>query len=193
MRTLANRVLSFLLGVALLVGGLTVVVDALRLATDRHTWILDANQVYADGRGALLGDGAVLAICGLMALAGVLLLALQLWPRPDRRMPVDVGEPGTTWAEASEADQRWWIARRSGEQRLGRVVLANTEVEQVNVRLRRRRHGWRALVDVTPSQKLNGADPGERVIERVQAELDALAAAGVTVSTRVHAPRRPHD
>lgn len=196
MRTPVNRLLSFLLGAALVLGGLTAIVDGLRVAADRPAWIIDADGLYADGRTTLLGDGLVTLVCVLAALVGLALLGWQLWPRPASRLPIaaPVGEAGVAWADdADPADQRWWIARRTGERRLGRVVLAGTEVERVNVRLRRRRRGWRALVEVTPPQELDPTDLVDPVTRRVQAELDALAAAGVTVSTTVHPPRRPHD
>lgn len=196
MRTLANRLLSLLLGAALLAAGLTTIVDGLRVAADKPTWILDGDRLYADGRTTLLGDGVVLATCVLLALAGLALLVLQLWPRAAALMPINapVGEGGAAWADdADPADQRWWIARRTGERRLGRIVLAGLEVERVSVKLRRRRRGWRALVEVTPPQDARADATGDPVTARVQAELDALAAAGVTVSTRVHAPRRPRD
>lgn len=196
MRTLLNRLLSFLLGAALAVGGLTAIVDGLRVASGRPTWILDADGLYRDGRSTLLGDDLVLLTFVLTALTGLALLALQVWPRQAGRLPITapVGDAGIAWADdADPADQRWWIARRTGERRLGQVVLAGTEVERVSVRLRRRRRGWRALVDVTPPHDARGGDPGDPVTARVQAELDALAAAGITVTTRVHPPRRPHD
>ncbi|MGQ0630026.1 MAG: hypothetical protein ACT4P1_03225 [Sporichthyaceae bacterium] len=176
-RLIVNRLLSFLLGAALIAAGLTALVDGLRVAFDRSPWIIAGHRSYAEGRSTQLGDGVVLTAALLAAAVGLLLLVFQLWRRPPRRLRVSAPAVGAR-ESASAMREQWWLARRGTERLLASLARGDAAVAQSSVALRRRRRGWSAQVDLTPTSADAATDTAAR---RIRETLDDLAADEVSV------------
>lgn len=212
MRLRANRVLSVLLGAGLLAGGVTALVDGLLVAADRSPGLIPENRWYVEATTTRLGDDVVLATALIAALAGLLVLVLQLWRTPPDRVPLHPGPdtppeppgssgtapPADTAAEPATDDglrTRWWLARRSAERRLTAAAEQLPDVADVRVRLRYRRHGWRADVAAGVPTGVDAGPPDSApdLEGRIRQELTTLSAAEVRVRARVHQTRRPGE
>lgn len=120
-----NRLLTLLLALALIAGGLLAVAEVAAWLLDRGPLLVPAGRWAARLRAARLDDRAVragLAVAGVAALA---LLVAEAWPWPRRRVPL-----------AREGPVAWWLHRRSAERHLARELARATPAAGVRARLR---------------------------------------------------------
>jgi hypothetical protein len=174
MRT-ANRILTAVLGLALIALGLSVAVDMARVAVGREPVILPLDGWYRWLTSVSWSDGRVLGIAILLGVVGVALLALELRPwAPDRVRVMRAGAPAP-----------WWVSRRSVERRTA-AAATETGVARARSDVRGRGNRWRLRVraDGWPNQR-------PAVVEAVHAELDRLdAPPGIGVDISLRTPRR---
>ncbi len=180
---LLNRLLSLLLGLALVLVGVWAiamsVVDATG-ATGLPPAYVSVTQAVQTGTRALsqlpLSSPIVLALCVGLLLVGALLLLAEAQPRPPSRVRLDQ-EPGITW----------WADRASIERGLSDTLVARTAAASARTRLRSDKSSWHVSIDA--------AAPAES-----RAEVDAQArgvlsklgrsAGAVDLRLRLHQPRR---
>jgi hypothetical protein len=122
-----NRLLSALLGLGLLLGGLLVaaeVASALlgkgELIVPTRSWVSSLRATAYDAKGARLGLGSAAAL-------GLIILVAELWPWRPRRV-----------AMRGDEGQAWWLQRRSLERYLGRTVTQGTGAVRARARVRSR-------------------------------------------------------
>jgi hypothetical protein len=119
--------LSGLLGLCLLLGGLLVaaeVASALlgkgELIVPTQGWVSSVRNTAYDAKGARLGFGSAAAL-------GLIILVAELWPWRPRRVALRGAER-----------QSWWVQRRSLERHLGRSVATGTGAIRARARVRSR-------------------------------------------------------
>ena len=175
MRT-ANRILSALLGLGLIVLGISAVIDMAWIAINGRPVILPLDDVYRWLRTVPLRDGRFLTVAILAALAGLVLLVLELRPwRPDRVRVAGVGSPSP-----------WWLSRRSVERRTAAAVQRSGGPAHVTSKVRGSANQWRLRVraEGRPEQR-------PAVLDAVNTELDRLdAPTNVGVDVSLTKPRR---
>jgi len=168
-----NRILSALLGLALVIVGLGVVF-AMAVVAWGGKPALPLDRWYDGLRAVPLTDRGFLAIAALAALLGLVLVILELRPRPPSRLRTDA-PTGT----------RLWIFRRSVERRVDSAAGA-VGVAQPHATVRGRPGRWRLRL-----RGVAGPDQGETVLTAVRAELDRLhAPPDVAVSLALRRPPR---
>ena len=135
---LANRLLATLLAGALAVFSAIVAVEIiLGYYFDRDPWLLPWDRWYRRSQELTWSDRSVVVTFVLIGIAGILLLAVQLWRRP----PLALSLEDTTQEVHTE------INRRSLEQVLTRAALSVDGVSGAEVRSRRRRVTVHALTE----------------------------------------------
>jgi hypothetical protein len=172
---IANRILTGLLGLALVALGLSVVVDMARVASGREPVLLAVDGWYRWLTSVSWGDGRVLGIAILLGVVGLALLVFEVrpWP-PDRVRVVRAG-----------AGAPWWVSRRSVERRAA-AAASETGVSHARAAVRGRANRWRLRVraDGWPNQR-------PAVVQAVYSELDRLdAPPGIGVDISLRRPRR---
>jgi hypothetical protein len=169
-----NRILSALLGLALLVVGLAVVIEMVLIALGREPIVVPLDRWYESLRTVRLADRGFLAAAAVAALIGLVLVILELRPWAPQRVRTDVslGTP-------------LWINRRSVERRVD-SASATAGVEHPHSRVRGKPGRWRL--------RLYGAawpDQLDSVATAVRAELDRLhAPPDIAVSLALRRPSR---
>jgi len=137
-----NRVLSLLLGLALLAGGLLVAAEVAAALVDRGELVIPARR-WADAlRATTFADARV--VFGVVAAVGLVLFVAEARRWPKQRVPL-----------ADDQQRSWWLVRRSLEQHLGRAVTTGTGATGARARVRpqRRRLRVRLDADVAPTAK----------------------------------------
>jgi len=138
-----NRVLSLLLGLALLVGGLLVAAEVAAALLDRGELVIPTRRWAEELRATTFADARV--VFGVVAAVGLVLFVAEARRWPKQRVPL-----------ADDDQQRsWWLLRRSLEQHLGRAVTTGTGATGARARVRpqRRRLRVRLDADVAPTAK----------------------------------------
>ena len=159
MRT-TNRILSAVLGLVLIVVGLTVAIEMALIAAGRNPVVLPLDRWYAWMTTTTLDDSRVLATAIVVGLIGVVLLILGFrpWP-PDRLL---AGEP---------QDKTWWVSRRSVERRTATAAATAAGVHQAHADVRGRsrnsaaataRGGMARAAGGRRAGGPSGADPSQR-------------------------------
>lgn len=132
----ANRLLSLLLGLAFLVGGLLVAAEAVAALLGRGPLLIPARDWAAAARQLRVDQLEVRVGSAALAALGLLLLVLELRRWPARRLPL-----------ASGQRQAWWLLRRPVEQYLSATVTQTTDARRVRGRVRRRRNRMLVRLD----------------------------------------------
>lgn len=171
-----NRVLSLLLGLVLLAGGLLVVVEAVLAAADQSSWLIPADSWYQFLTENTLGDTVVLIAALAVGLLGLILLVAELRPWPPARLPLHL----------ETADGRWWVTRRAAERRLAAAAENVSGVGGARARLRTRRGRWR--VGVRAQAREDSQQEVERAVEEILERLGSPPDSSVQV--RLVRPRR---
>lgn len=172
----ANRVLSLLLGLVLLAGGLLVIVEAVLAAADQTSWLVPSDRWYEVLTETLVGDQVVLLVALGVGLLGLIVLVAEVRRWRPVRLPVRV----------DGADGDWWVGRRGAERRL---VWAAEEVSGVGgaqAKLRTRGGRWRGTVRAAARE-----DARQAVEQSVEEMLGRLGAPeDSSVQVRLVKPRR---
>jgi hypothetical protein len=137
-----NRVLSLLLGLALLAGGLLVAAEVAAALLDRGELVIPTRR-WADAlRATTFADARV--VFGVVAAVGLVLFVAEARRWPKQRVPL-----------ADDQQRSWWLLRRSLEQHLGRAVTTGTGATGARARVRpqRRRLRVRLDADVAPTAR----------------------------------------
>lgn len=100
---LLNRLLAALLSLALIVVGVLVVVEVVAQRLGKQPVIADWHPSYDWARRTEWQQGSVRVACIGLAVAGLLLLALELKRSRPRRLPVSSGEADTAYTRRGVA------------------------------------------------------------------------------------------
>jgi len=127
---LVDRLLATLLAGALAAISAIIAIEIIiGYYFDRDPWLLPWDRWYRRSQELTWSDRSVVITFILIGVAGILLLALQLWRRPPLSLPL----------EDTTRDVHTDISRRSLEQALTRAALSVDGVSGAHVRSRRRR------------------------------------------------------
>jgi hypothetical protein len=129
-----NRVLSLLLGLALLAGGLLVAAEVAAALLDRGALVIPTRRWADELRETTFADAQV--VFGVIAAVGLVLFVAEVRRWPKRRISL-----------AGDQQRSWWVLRRSLEQQLGRAVTTGTAATGARARVRSRRRRLRVRVD----------------------------------------------
>lgn len=155
-----NRLLSLLLGLALLGGGLLLAAEAALVEWDGRTRSLPTDDWYDALTTTRLGDDVVVWSAIGIALGALALLVAELRACPPRRLPL----------EEELGPGRWWVARRSAQRVLARHAEVAGDVHSARTRAALRRGRWRIRVRA----RARHAGTAPEVRAAVQAALDRL-------------------
>lgn len=95
MRTVVNRLLALIVGLAAIVVAVVVIVEVLAELVGADPVLVDWPAAYAWAQRTTWSDTAVMGVSLLLALVGLALLIGQLWPSQVRRLAVDSPDPAT--------------------------------------------------------------------------------------------------
>lgn len=155
-----NRLLGLLLGLLLLGAGVLAAVEAVMAALDRPGWLVERPGL----EGLLLDltwqDRGLIVTATLVLLAGVALLAVQLWPGTPSLIPVAQTSP----------DRRADIEGRGMQELLRQRAVQDEDVLGATVRVRRRKA--RVTVDAPPDA--DEAEVKSRVRQALRERIDEL-------------------
>lgn len=171
-----NRLLSALLGLALLGAGVVAAVEAVVIGLgNRGRWLpLDSWYDWLTTHRLDNSTLGVVLLC--LGIAGLLLLIAELWPRRAVRLPIRLDGPG---------DAAWWLLRRPAEHRLAHDL---SERLDTTARVRfRGRAGQRVGATVWAEQ--DRRDEVERAVRTRLNDLGLGDGAGMRV--RLRAPKTP--
>jgi hypothetical protein len=129
-----NRLLSLLLGLALLAGGLLVAAEVGAALLDRGQLVIPARRWAGELRATTFADARV--VFGVIAAIGLVLFIAEARRWPKRRIRL-----------ADDQQRSWWVLRRSLERQLGRAVTTGTAATGARARVRSRRWRLRVRVD----------------------------------------------
>jgi hypothetical protein len=171
-----DRVLSFLLGLALAAAGVLTLVNIV-LAERGMSWWPHALWAWARRLTTTpRNDMAFQVTAAVVLAAGILLLVSQLRPWAPADLPVAGGE-GT-----------WKIRRRSAEHHLASSAGAIPGTYATDARVRTTKNRWDALVTVDAQ-----SDQQSQIEDAVRAAMTAIGAPeGSTSRVRLHRRRRTH-
>ena len=157
---IANRVVSAVLALALLAGGLIVAVEIVVAGFDRRPWVLPHDDWYTSARTRTWDAAPPRWIFIGLVVAGLLLLLLQL----ARRRPTALAlTPGAVPTE---------IGRRSLERSLAREATGVDGVAAAKARIKKERAEVRAS-----SNRRQTEDLEPRVVQALDRRLGALGLA----------------
>jgi len=173
MRT-TNRILSVVLALLLIVGGLVLAIEAAVVVAGEPPALVPRDRWYAWARGLRLDSSQFLSITGLLAAAGLVLLVVQF--RPRRPAQVQTDAPNGTPI---------WIARTSIERRID-AAAARVGVDHARCTVQGSPARWRLRL-----RGVAGPNRGDMAMRAVRAELDRLyAPADTQVSLALRLPPR---
>lgn len=123
-----NRVLALLLTLAIGFVGVVLAVEAILLVAGKPSWLVNRGLWNDQLRRSGWSDTTVQVIAALFVLAGVALLAAELWPRRAIRFEAQGGP-----------DRTVWVARRGVQRRLRWAAGERDDVDSASARVGRRR------------------------------------------------------
>ncbi|MFW6091754.1 MAG: DUF6286 domain-containing protein [Actinomycetota bacterium] len=168
--------LSLLLGLVLLAGGLLVMVEAVLAAAGQSTWLVPGDSWYESLTTTELGDDVVRVTALGVGVLGLIILVVEARRWRPVRLPVHV----------DGADGHWWVSRRSAERRLERAAEQLGGVGSARASLRARRGPWRGNVRVEARE--GSREAVEQEVTEMLGRLGAPPESSVQV--RVAKPRR---
>jgi hypothetical protein len=155
-----NRMLSLLLGLGLVCGGLLVAAEATATALGAGPFGIPVSHWAALLEHRRLQDAWAVVGFTVATAVGAVLLLIEVWPwRPQR---VAIGVDGPT---------SWWLSRRSVEMELRRATLDATPASHVMASVRLHRRRWEVRVRAAAP-----TDAHRAVTEAAQADLARLGA-----------------
>jgi hypothetical protein len=160
-----NRLLSLLLGLALLVAGALGLVELAAFALHAGPVLVPVGRWLGTLRATTFEQREVLVGSGLAALAGLVLLLVEVWPRRPGRARLGGGRRGT-----------WWLERATAELAIQRAVLHGTRTFWAHARLRPGARRWQVAVDAGIPPAVRTAALRPEVEGRARAALERLGA-----------------
>ncbi len=106
-----NRIVSALLAVALVVGGVLVAIEVILAALDRGPWVLPHEGWARSARETMYTDRSARILFLLLAVAGIALLLLELLRRRPPALRMSEGENGLE-ADLDRRGVERWLATR---------------------------------------------------------------------------------
>ena len=119
-----NRVLSLLLGLALIACGLLVVVEVITAFVRDTPWPIRVDQWAATLRQQTFADTIPRIVFLATAAVGLVLLVAEARPWPKRTLTL-----------TSDGQRSWGLHRRSAERQIARAVRSGTSATAAKVRL----------------------------------------------------------
>lgn len=162
MTRLVNRLLVFLIGVALAAGGALVIIEVIATGTGSGFVWVPGDQWLASVETTAWSATIVVAVSVAVAAVGLALLVFEARPHPKRTAPFPTDGTGD-----------WFLLRRSTEAHLTRRLAAEVPVA-VKAKLTPKRTRWALKVHA------KGAASAR----------EALQSAGRSELGRLHAPQR---
>lgn len=157
---LVNRVITFVVGAALLAGGLLVVVEALWTWTNSGFVWIPGHQWLTSFETTAWSAPIVIAVSTGVTIIGLLLLVAQVRPQPKRVVPYQ-----------TSAGVDWVLLRRSTEAHLSRRLATQVPVSPIKTRLKPKVHKWVLTVTARAAQSTRPV-----LEEAAQSELAVLHA-----------------
>lgn len=170
-----NRVLSLLLSVVLLSGGLLTVAEVAAAVAGRQSLLVPLDRWGAALRATSLSAQTALFVSGGMAAVGLILFVAEVRPWPKRRLVMRTTGHGS-----------WWLLRRPLERQLSRTIVSETPATAAKVRIKASRRRWKARVKATGTPEAHPA-----IKQRIEAFLRGVGAPeGLVVRLHVKKDRR---
>jgi hypothetical protein len=95
MRTVVNRLLALIVGLAVICLAVVVIVEVIAELVGADPVLVDWPAAYAWAQRTTWSDTVVIGVSVLLALVGLALVVAQLWPSKVRRLAVDSPDPAT--------------------------------------------------------------------------------------------------
>jgi hypothetical protein len=171
-----NRVLSLLLGLALIAGGLLMVVEVVTAFVGDTPWPIRVDRWAATLRQQTFADTLPRVVFLAAAAVGLVLLVAEARPWPKRSL-----------ALTSDDQRSWWLHRRSAERQVARAVRSGTSATAAKVRLRPRGRTWRLRVGVTasPEARPDIEERARAAVQRLGGPQDAPVRVRIAKARRV--------
>ena len=170
-----NRLLSLLLGAALVAGGVLALTETAAAVFGQGPLVVPAARWADEVRQQTFSEAVVVTVFAAVAVVGLVLLIAEVSPWPKRRV---------AWAK--DAPGAWWLLRRSVEQHVARSVIRNTSATGAHVIFRPRRRRWSVEVQADAAPAARPA-----IAEQARQALAALAGdRPVSVDVFLRRPRR---
>jgi hypothetical protein len=156
----ANRLLVFVVGAALLAGGLLVILEGIWTWTNSGFVWIPGDEWLSSFKTTPWSANVVIVISGAVGAVGLVLLAAQLKPQPKRLLVFPTDVPG-----------EWRLVRRSTQRRIARRVASEVPVSPVRARLKGRARSWKLTVKARAAQSSAPAlkEAAERELSRLRA------------------------
>jgi hypothetical protein len=155
-----NRLLSLLLGLALVCGGLLVAAEAMATALGAGPFGIPVSHWAALLEHRRFQDAWAVVGFGVTTAVGAVLLLMEVWPWRPLRVSIGVDEPIS-----------WWLSRRSVEVELRRTTLGAAPASHVMASVRPHRRRWEVRVRAAAPTDVRRA-----IVEAAQADLARLGA-----------------
>jgi Family of unknown function (DUF6286) len=162
MRTF-NRLLAFVLSLAVIVAGVTVVIEVIAQRAGSGPALLDWPALYRWAQRTTWGSAPVRIVSGLLVLGGLALLLAQLAPRRPRRLALHSDNTGTDAA----------VSRRGLTRAVRGAVTGVDGIADARVKVRRRRIKVRARTPMSEASQVAAVRDTSTLA--AQQHLDALA------------------
>ena len=129
---LANRVLAALLSLALIVVSVLLIAEVIADRTGHHPAVVHWRSAYNWAEHTTWNAGSIRVICGILIVAGLVLLIAELKPARVSRLPADPSEAGADAIDTAYTRRGLAAAIRS-------AVTAVDGVRSTAVKVRRRK------------------------------------------------------
>ena len=171
-----NRVLSLLLGLALIAGGLLMVAEVVTAFVRDTPWPIRVDQWAATLRQQAFADTLPRVVFLTAATVGLVLLVAEARPWPKRSL-----------ALTTDDQRSWWLYRRSAERQVARAVRSGTSATAAKVRQRPRGRTWRLRVGVTasPEARPDIEQQARAAVQRLGGPQDAPVRVRIAKARRV--------
>lgn len=169
-----NRVLAFVVGAALLAGGLLVGIEAVWAWTGSGFLWIPGHAWLTSFKTTAWSDSLVIAISVGVGVLGLVLLVGEIRPQRERV------------AEFKTDHGTWLLARRSTEAHLSRRLAAAVSTSPIKTQLKPRSARWRLKVSARAA-----ASTHPTLEEVARSELDSLRAPPTRVRVKATGARTP--
>jgi hypothetical protein len=129
---LTNRVLAALLSLALIVVSVLLIAEVIADRTSHHPAVVHWRSAYNWAEHTTWNAGSIRVICGILIVAGLVLLIAELKPARVSRLPADPSEAGADAIDTAYTRRGLAAAIRS-------AVTAVDGVRSTAVKVRRRK------------------------------------------------------